>query len=143
MPVYPGDPEVALSPALTVESDGVNVLRVHMSSHTGTHVDAPCHVDRALPDLDALPLDRFLGPAVVADARGLPPRAPVPAELVEPHLRPGVILLVATRRAAHWGTGDYRAHPYLSPEAGTAIVHARLRTVARHALSHRPSPPDE
>lgn len=143
MPVYPGDPEVALSPALTVESDGVNVLRVHMSSHSGTHVDAPCHVDRALPDLDALPLDRFLGPAVVADARGLPPRAPVPAELVAPHLRPGVILLIATGWSAYWGTGDYLAHPYLSPEAATAIVEAGVRTVAIDALSVDPTPADD
>ena len=55
MPVYPGDPAVAVGPALTVDADGVNVLALHLGSQSGTHVDAPFHVDDALPDLDALP----------------------------------------------------------------------------------------
>ena len=70
MPVYPGDPQVAIAPALTVAVEGVNVLGLHLGSQSGTHVDAPYHVDDALPDLDALPLERFVGPAVLLDARG-------------------------------------------------------------------------
>lgn len=143
MPVYPGDPGVTVEPALTVEADGVNVLGLHLGSHTGTHVDAPRHVDRSLPDLDALPLERFLGPAVVADVRGLPPRAPIPAEAVEPYLRPGVILLVATGWSAHWGTEDYLAHPYLSPRAATMIAASGVPTVAIDAMSVDPTPAED
>ncbi|MFF4568060.1 cyclase family protein [Streptomyces sp. NPDC001410] len=77
MPVYPGDPEVTVSPALRAPADGVNVLSLHLGSQSGTHVDAPYHVDDAWPRLDELPLDRFAGPAVVADVRGLPARAPI------------------------------------------------------------------
>jgi arylformamidase len=95
MPVYPGDPEVALAPALTVAEHGVNVLHVAMGSQSGTHVDAPYHIDDSLPRLDELPLERFAGPAVVVDARGSAPRAPIGPEpiraalahLLEP--RPG------------------------------------------------------
>jgi len=75
MPVYPGDPEVELSPAATVSADGCNVLGLRLGSHTGTHVDAPYHVDDRLPTLDELPFDRFVGPAVVVDARDAGPRA--------------------------------------------------------------------
>ncbi|MFD0479557.1 cyclase family protein [Nonomuraea thailandensis] len=70
MPVYPGDPEVSVGPALTAARDGVNVLSLHLGSHSGTHVDAPFHLDDSLPTLDELPLERFHGPAVVVDARG-------------------------------------------------------------------------
>ena len=49
MPVYPGDPEVRLEAALTVARDGVNVLALHLGSQSGTHVDAPYHIDDALP----------------------------------------------------------------------------------------------
>ncbi|NUR91375.1 MAG: cyclase family protein, partial [Nonomuraea sp.] len=80
MPVYPGDPEVSVAPALTVARDGVNVLGLHLGSQSGTHVDAPFHVDDALPRLDELPLSRFAGPAVVVDARGLAPRTPIGVE---------------------------------------------------------------
>lgn len=140
MPVYPGDPEVALDPALTVAEDGVNVLRLHLGSQSGTHVDAPYHIDDALPDLDALPLDRFAGPAVVVDARGLAPRTAVPAGALT-GIRPGVIVLVATGWSAHWGTEEYLAHPYLSPEAARLLVEAGVRTVGIDALSVDPTPP--
>ena len=42
-PVYPGDPEVVVSPAATAAADGYNVLHVTMGSQSGTHVDAPFH----------------------------------------------------------------------------------------------------
>jgi kynurenine formamidase len=143
MPVYPGDPEVEIAPALTVAAEGVNVLGLHLGSQSGTHVDAPFHIDDALPTLDDLPLERFLGPAVVLDARGLPPCAPVtPAMLaaVTGRLAPGTVLLVATGWDEHWGTPEYRTHPYLDAETARLIVAAGVRTVGVDALSVDPTP---
>lgn len=141
MPVYPGDPEVEAVPALTVAGSGVNVLRLHMGSQSGTHVDAPFHIDDALPRLDELPLTRFTGPAVVMDARGLPPRTSIGPDLLPAGLGPGVVLLVGTGWSRHWGTGAYPAHPYLAPETAEAVVAAGVRTVAIDALSVDPTPP--
>ena len=141
MPVYPGDPEVEAAPALTTAESGVNVLRLHMGSQTGTHVDAPFHIDDALPRLDELPLTRFTGPAAVMDVRGLPPRAPIPPDALPPGLEPGDVLLIATGWSAHWGTDDYLAHPYPAPETAEAIIAAGVRTVAVDALSVDPTPP--
>ncbi|MER7547062.1 cyclase family protein [Spirillospora sp. NPDC127506] len=141
MPVYPGDPEVEAAPALTTAESGVNVLRLHMGSQTGTHVDAPFHIDDALPRLDELPLTRFTGPAAVMDVRGLPPRAPIPPGALPPGLEPGDVLLIATGWSAHWGTDDYLAHPYPAPETAEAIIAAGVRTVAVDALSVDPTPP--
>ncbi|GAA5062963.1 kynurenine formamidase [Thermocatellispora tengchongensis] len=143
MPVYPGDPEVVVRPALTVADDGVNVLGLHLGSQSGTHVDAPYHVGDGLPDLDALPLERFTGPATVADARGLGPRAPIGPEAVAPYARAGAVLLIATGWARHWGEQEYLAHPYLTPEAAALIVEAGVRTVAIDALSVDPTPAEE
>jgi arylformamidase len=45
--------------------DDVNATALTVSVHAGTHLDAPFHF---LPDgagIDALPLDRFIGPALV------------------------------------------------------------------------------
>ncbi|MGH3392385.1 MAG: cyclase family protein [Actinomadura sp.] len=145
MPIYPGDPEVTVAPALTVEDSGVNVLRLHLGSQSGTHVDAPYHVDDALPRLDELPLERFTGPAVVADVRGLAPRAAIGAGLLPDGLRPGTILLLATGWSAYWGSDDYRAHPWLEESAAAAIVEAGVRTVGIDALSvdRTPAPGEE
>jgi kynurenine formamidase len=146
MPVYPGDPEVEVSRALRVAEHGVNVLRLHMGSQSGTHVDAPYHVDDAWPTLDDLPLERFAGPAVVADVRGLPARSPITSGLLAPaldllRLRPGSILLLATGWSRHWGTEDYLDHPWLTPEASRAVVAAKCLTVGIDALSVDPTGP--
>jgi arylformamidase len=144
MPVFPGDPEVALSPALKAAVHGVNVLRVHMGSQSGTHVDAPYHVDDRWPRLDTLPLERFTGPAVALDLRDLPPRAAIPAERLEPvrHLLgPGVVLLLVTGWSAHWGGPAQAAHPWLTVEAARAVVDAGVRTVGVDAQSVDPSWP--
>ncbi|MUN41907.1 cyclase family protein [Actinomadura litoris] len=141
MPVYPGDPEVEAVPALTVGESGVNVLRLHMGSQSGTHVDAPFHIDDALPRLDELPLTRFTGPALVMDARGLPPRTPIPPVALPGGLAPGVVLLIATGWSEHWGSDGYLAHPYPAPETAEAIVAAGVRTVGIDALSVDRTPP--
>ncbi|MER5408574.1 cyclase family protein [Streptomyces sp. NPDC002769] len=144
MPVYPGDPRVEVTRALTVAEHGVNVLRLHMGSQSGTHVDAPYHVDEAWPTLDDLPLERFAGAAVVADVRGLPAREPITPDHLAPALgllgrRPAGILLLATGWSAHWGTDHYAAHPWLTPPAAQALVTAGVRTVAVDALSVDPT----
>ncbi|WP_269433630.1 cyclase family protein [Nonomuraea sp. SBT364] len=140
MPVYPGDPEVALTPALTTGRDGVNVLRLHLGSQSGTHVDAPYHVDDSLPRLGALPLERFAGPAAVVDARGLGPRAPITPERFAALPGGAAIVLVATGWSAHWGSEAYLAHPYLTEEAAALLVAAGVRTVGIDALSVDPTP---
>ncbi|TDD48068.1 cyclase family protein [Nonomuraea terrae] len=143
MPVYPGDPQVSVGPALTVADDGVNVLRLHLGSQSGTHVDAPYHVDDALPALDELPLERFWGPAVVVDALGLPPRSPIGPEPFARVVRAGAIVLVATGWSACWGSERYTAHPYLTEEAARLLVEAGVRTVGIDALSVDPTPADD
>jgi kynurenine formamidase len=137
MPVYPGDPEVSVGPALTAARDGVNVLGLHLGSHSGTHVDAPFHLDNSLPTLDELPLERFHGPAVVVDARGRAPRSPIGAELFG-HVSAGMIVLVATG----WPFGS-RDHPFLSAEAAALLVERGVRTVGIDALSVDPTPADD
>jgi len=139
MPVYPGDPSVTIRPALTVAEHGVNVLHLDLGSQTGTHVDAPVHIDDALPTLDDLPLERFTGPAVVVDARGLAPRTPVGPEAL-PELRAGSIVLFATGWAQYWSTDDYQAHPYLAEDTAALLVEAGIRTVGIDALSVDPTP---
>jgi len=134
MPVWPGDPEVALLTAATTHTHGYNLLSVHLGSQTGTHLDAPFHVDDSLPTLDQLPLDRFTGPAVVADLRGQD--GPIrPEDLDDLDLRPGAVLLLCTGWSKHWGTGEYRNHPWLDPTAARLLLGHGIRTVGIDAPS--------
>jgi arylformamidase len=45
--------------------DETNASAVTMSVHSGTHVDAPFHFISDGATIDALPLERFIGPALV------------------------------------------------------------------------------
>lgn len=51
----------------------VNVSRVSFSVHCGTHADAPLHYDAAGAAAAALPLEPYIGPCRVIDARGKGP----------------------------------------------------------------------
>lgn len=68
MPVWPGDTsfkyEVSWSKA---ESGSVNVGSLSMSTHTGTHVDAPFHFDDNGKRIIELDLDLYIGPVRVLD----------------------------------------------------------------------------
>jgi len=69
MTVYRGNPPVRIRPAMTLRKDGVNLSELCLGSHTGTHVDAPSHFIRGGKGIDRVDLERFLGPAYVADLR--------------------------------------------------------------------------
>jgi arylformamidase len=49
------------------EGAAVNVGAITMSVHNGTHADAPFHFEKNGTSVDRLPLERFVGPAVVVD----------------------------------------------------------------------------
>ncbi|MGM7644966.1 cyclase family protein [Nocardia sp. JW2] len=139
MPVFPGDPEVLLEPALRAATDGVNVLRVHLGSQSGTHVDAPAHLDDSLPTLDQLPLDRFVGPAWIVDARSVPAHTAIGPALFDVDMPPGTVVLIATGWSARWGNPDYFTHPYLHPESAQLLVDKGIRTIGIDAPSIDPS----
>ncbi|PIJ48025.1 hypothetical protein BMH30_05900, partial [Leucobacter sp. OLES1] len=65
MPVFPGDPEVRIEPALAVPEDGVAVARLDLGSHAGTHIDAPAHSIVGGATVDELPLEWLVGDARV------------------------------------------------------------------------------
>ncbi len=67
MTVYRGNPPVRIRPAMTLRKDHVNLSELCLGSHTGTHVDAPSHFIKGAKGIDRLDLERFIGPAWVAD----------------------------------------------------------------------------
>ena len=69
MPVFPGDPPVAVERVRTHDEDGFEVSRVCVGSHSGTHVDAPRHFFPEGATLDEFPAGRFVGRGVIVDLR--------------------------------------------------------------------------
>ncbi|MDQ3555870.1 MAG: arylformamidase [Gemmatimonadota bacterium] len=71
VPVWPGDTPFRLDWTLRrAEGASVNLARLEMSPHTGTHADAPFHVAADGARMAEVPLDAYLGPARVVEACG-------------------------------------------------------------------------
>ncbi|RDI42306.1 arylformamidase [Falsibacillus pallidus] len=71
IPVWPGDAPFTFGLSWTKEDSGsVNVGKIEMSAHTGTHIDAPYHFDDEGARVADLPLERFIGKALVVDLTG-------------------------------------------------------------------------
>lgn len=59
---WPGDVPFSLEPtARIVQGDSVNLSRVTLSLHTGTHADAPFHYDDQGRCMADIPLERYVG----------------------------------------------------------------------------------
>lgn len=71
MPVWPCTPGPEIIPLATIADDGYAEQSIRMSSHTGTHLDAPAHIVEGGATLDRYPPERFFGKAVVVQALGL------------------------------------------------------------------------
>jgi arylformamidase len=72
-PEWPGDAPFACGwTARIADGSSVNLSSIGGSPHVGTHADAPLHVRDGWPATDALPLEAFLGDAVVLDVGGAP-----------------------------------------------------------------------
>lgn len=70
LPVWPGDTEFVFERTWLMESGSpVNVGRMTMSTHSGTHGDAPLHYTAGGADIASVDLDPYLGECLVVDAR--------------------------------------------------------------------------
>src|SRR3982074_148714 len=68
LPTYPHNTPFSLEPIKRIaRGDTSNVSTLHMSAHSGTHVDAPRHYFDQAPGVDALPLEMMLGRARVVE----------------------------------------------------------------------------
>ncbi|SER42822.1 cyclase family protein [Salipaludibacillus aurantiacus] len=72
MAVWPGDQPFEYDPTMAIlQGDSVNVGRVVMSTHTGTHIDAPYHYDEKGMRVDEIPLESVSGECIVVEAVNL------------------------------------------------------------------------
>jgi arylformamidase len=68
-PVYPGD----IEPRFSQEDCGQYLLTgLRMSTHSGTHIDAPSHYLKNNESIDRIPLAALIGPCRVIDLSGIP-----------------------------------------------------------------------
>ena len=69
--VYPGDPMPKKETLCSIEKgDLYNLTTFSMCAHNGTHIDAPFHFLKEGKTVEAIPLERTVGPVFVAGQEG-------------------------------------------------------------------------
>ncbi len=102
--------------------DAANVTELHLSAHTGTHVDAPLHFTTGAGDTTTLDLGRLMGPATVVAIHD--PRSISLAEVRQLDIKPGARLLFKTRISdSEWSTEPFK--PDFVALDGDAARHLR------------------
>lgn len=64
MEVYPGDPPVIVKKIFSYKKQGYVISKLFLGNHTGTHIDAPCHMVEGGKTLSDFPIAYFQGKAI-------------------------------------------------------------------------------
>ena len=65
IPSFPGSPKPQFIHWSNIKDDGYNLELLFLSSHTGTHLDAPYHFVKNGLKISQIPLDRLIGKAIL------------------------------------------------------------------------------
>jgi arylformamidase len=136
LPVYPGTIEPSFVQANTVVKDGFAELNMTMSTHTGTHMDAPCHIILYGKSLDQLPLERFIGKATVIDCTQVTSISLELLQSKQAQIKEVEFILFYTGWQGKWNTPDYlEKFPTLTIEAAKWLLNFRLKGLGFDAIS--------
>ncbi|HYM24788.1 MAG TPA: cyclase family protein [Vicinamibacterales bacterium] len=103
---YPGNTPFSLEAVKRIAGgDSSNVSSLHMSAHSGTHVDAPRHFYDNGGDTDGIGLDMLMGRARVVEVTS---RTGIAAEdLAGMDLSEDIRLLIKTSNSKLWGDPQF------------------------------------
>jgi arylformamidase len=135
LPTYPNNTPFTLEPIKRMaRGDSSNVSTLHMSAHTGTHIDAPRHFFDEGLGADALPLEMLIGRARVIE---LTTRRGIGAGDFAPHdLSEDVRVLIKTVNSRFWGSPDFHTEYVGVTESGAKyLVEHGIKVVGVDYLS--------
>jgi arylformamidase len=133
-PEWPGDAPFACGWTTRIaDGSSVNLSHLGGSPHVGTHADAPLHVHDGWPASDALPLEVFVGDALVLDVSRAP-AGPLSLDVHDMRLAGVERLLLRTGRciADDSFPSDW---PVLDAETAAGLVERGIRLIGVDAPS--------
>ncbi len=140
MPIYPGDPSPSFVSYATLEKDGVNLTKLTLGSHTGTHIDAPRHF---IPDgigIDQISPNKLVGEAYVTDMSRKQIGGGITGrdlrQTLEGRIADDDIVVIYTGCSEHWGEESVRSnYTYLTGDAAEYLVSKKIRAIGIDFLS--------
>ena len=131
MMIFPGDPEIAILEGLIHDRDYCHVDKLHLNSHTGTHIDAPFHFLPEGKTITDYPAEKFVLNGIAINLRHKQEDEPIAAEdLQAANLSAGCAAALVTGWYRYFGTEKYLHHPYLAKDAAEYLVAKGVSVVA-------------
>lgn len=138
-PVWPGTPKPRFGSLCGYGNDGFRETALTLTSHTGTHMDAPAHLFAKGKTLEHFPAVQFLGKAVVIDCTGIKEGEYITCKYIEPvrELADAAdFLLFWTGWDRFWGQEEYMRHsPGLEAETAKYIARTGKKGVGIDTMS--------
>jgi arylformamidase len=121
LPVYPGNTPFSIEPIKRMTAgDPSNLSTLHMSAHSGTHVDAPRHFIETGVGAEALALELLMGRVRVVEVTS---RTGIgPEELTGCDFSNDVRVLFKTLNSRLWATPEFRRDYVGITEAGARLL---------------------
>lgn len=135
-PVYPGTPPPSFEQISKITDDGYAERSINMTTHTGTHIDAPSHILEGAKSLDQFDLEQYIGPSMVIDCRGL---SEIDLRFLQAHqqlIESVEFVLLYTGWQDRWLTDGYFADfPTLTAEATQWLTAFKLKAIGLDTIS--------
>jgi len=136
LPIYHGAPTMPLDPKCavivhhTIDSMKYNITQLILSSHQGTHLDAPYHFFDNGRTVDKLDLKKCVGDAEVLDFSRIKPKfnlTPKDFEPYESKINAGARLLLRTDWWRNFSEKEYFSDgPMISPELAEWLTRKKI-----------------
>ncbi len=135
VPVFPGDPAVSFTEHCSIKNGAVcNLTIYNFGSHSATHMDAPLHFVNDGKSVSDLPIERFIGKALVVDVRGY--KAVTAEHVKRLELPPNINILFKTDNNNTLLESEFKKDfVYITPEAAQILIDKKVNLIGIDYLS--------
>jgi len=139
MPVYPGDAPPVFKKVFEHEKDGVQVIRMDITTHHGTHLDCPLHFIADGLSTEKSALENFFAKALLIDCSSFVAGDVIPAAHLFPYsnaLQEVEWAIIYTGWYRFWGQKAYTGKfPVLSMEATNYLLSQKIKGIGLDVIS--------
>ena len=132
--IYPGNPEMLIEPYKSVPEHPTNLSKITFGSHTGTHVDAPRHIDNNAIGVDKISLEACIGLCRVLDMTKVEEKISI-SDLEKENIKKGERILVKTKNSLRGFREFYEDYIYLDGDAADFLCNADIVLFGIDSLS--------
>jgi kynurenine formamidase len=125
LPMFPGSPKPQFISWSTIKKDGYNLELLFLSSHSGTHMDAPYHFIKNGKKIHEIPVSRLTNNAILIKLRKKANQAISKNDIIKFEKKHGIILKNATIIFATGWQKNLQSKYYFEKNPGLSVSAAK------------------